>query len=144
MPFTEDEVLIRAAIDARVRAVRAKDVDEVLAGYAPGVVTFDLVTPLRSDGEGSVRKRLSDWFASFNATIDYEVSALNIAVSGDVAFDHHLTRVHGVNKSGQVIDMWFRETVGYRKVDGAWKVTHQHSSVPMDMENGRARIDLKP
>jgi uncharacterized protein (TIGR02246 family) len=144
MASTDDEASVRAVIDARVRAVRAKNVDGVLASYAPDVVTFDLVTPLRSGGDGSVRKRLSDWFASFTSTIDYSLSELAIVVAGDVAFDHHLTRVHGTSQSGQVIAMWFRETVGYRKIDGAWKVTHQHSSVPMDTASGKARTDLEP
>ncbi len=144
MTSTNDEALIRAEVDARVRAIRDKNVDAVLAGYSPEVVTFDVVVPLRYAGLSSVRTRLSNWFASFKSSLDYEISDLKIAIAGDVAFDHHLTRVHGVNQGGHVIDMWFRETVGYRKTGGAWRVTHQHSSVPIDMENGRGRMDLKP
>ena len=67
-----------------------------------------------------------------------------VQVAGDVAFDHHLTHVRGTSQSGQLVDMWFRETVGYRRVGGRWQVTHQHSSVPFDMANGRAMVDLKP
>ena len=40
--------------------------------------------------------------------------------------------------------MWFRETVGYRKIAGRWKVTHQHSSVPFDMTSGKPLLDLRP
>jgi hypothetical protein len=31
-----------------------------------------------------------------------------------------------------------------RKIDGQWKVVHEHVSVPFDMETGKAMLDLKP
>jgi len=40
--------------------------------------------------------------------------------------------------------MWWRETACYRKVEGEWLITHQHSSVPFDVESGKASLDLKP
>jgi ketosteroid isomerase-like protein len=40
--------------------------------------------------------------------------------------------------------MWFRETVGYRRMGARWKVTHQHSSVPFDMVTGKPLLDLRP
>jgi ketosteroid isomerase-like protein len=45
---------------------------------------------------------------------------------------------------GQEIDIWLRATVGYRKTDGRWLVVHEHVSVPIDMESGKALFDLKP
>jgi ketosteroid isomerase-like protein len=32
--------------------------------------------------------------------------------------------------SGEVIDLDFRLTVGLRKIDGRWVVTHEHHSIP--------------
>jgi uncharacterized protein (TIGR02246 family) len=139
-----DEAQILAGIADRVQAIRSKDVDRLMANYAPDVATFDIVTPLRNIGSGPVRKRVVDWFSSFRTPIEYEIQNVSLAISGDVAFDHHLTNVHGTSQTGQTIDMWFRETVGYRKVEGRWRITHQHSSVPIDMENGRGRVDLRP
>jgi ketosteroid isomerase-like protein len=141
---TPDELLLRAAIDGRANATRAKDVEGVLTKYASEVVAFDVVTPLQNTGAAALRQRLIAWFASFKSPLEYDFVELSLAVAGDVAFDHHLTKVHAVNQSGQTIDMWFRETVCYRKIDGQWKVTHQHSSVPIDMEDGKGRMDLKP
>jgi ketosteroid isomerase-like protein len=39
---------------------------------------------------------------------------------------------------------WLRSTLGFRKIDGRWRVAHQHVSVPFDMESGQAKLDLKP
>jgi uncharacterized protein (TIGR02246 family) len=135
---------LEAVIEARVRGVRAKDLEAVLRLYAEDVVAFDLVAPLQHRGREGLKKRLAEWFASFSTDIDYELRDVELSVSGDVAFDHHLTHVHATNRSGQVIDMWFRESVGYRSVSGQWLVVHQHSSVPMNMTNGQADITLRP
>lgn len=143
-PNATDEAPLRDAIRRRVEAVRAKDVDALLALYADEVVTFDMVTPLVNAGLDAVRARVVEWFGSFTTPIAYDLDAQQLVVAGDAAFDHHLTHVRGTNKQGQAIDMWFRETMGYRKVDGAWRVVHQHSSVPFDMTSGAARIDLRP
>jgi uncharacterized protein (TIGR02246 family) len=135
---------IRALIDERVRAVRAKDVDAVLRGYAADVVTFDFIAPLSNRGVDTVRLRLTDWFSSFATPIDYELKDVTISVAGDVAFDHHVTHVRGASDGGAKVDMWFRETIGYRKIDGRWQATHQHSSSPVDMASGKAQFDLRP
>jgi hypothetical protein len=33
---------------------------------------------------------------------------------------------------------WMRVTVGYRRIDGKWKVTHEHVSVPFNPMNNQA------
>jgi ketosteroid isomerase-like protein len=53
------EAEIRALIDNQAEAIRAKDVDGSVAGYAPDVLLFDVVNPLRSNGSDAVRKRLA-------------------------------------------------------------------------------------
>ena len=42
-------------------------------------------------------------------------------------------------------DLWFRATLGFRKIDRKWTITHEHSSVPFYMDGSfKAAIDLKP
>jgi ketosteroid isomerase-like protein len=61
-----------------------------------------------------------------------------------VAFCHSLNGINATKTDGGKVDMWVRATGGLRKVDGTWKVTHLHSSVPFDVESGKASLDLKP
>jgi ketosteroid isomerase-like protein len=61
-----------------------------------------------------------------------------------VAFSLSLNRVNATKTDGKRLDMWWRATVCYRKIDGKWMVTHEHSSVPFDEESGKASLDLKP
>lgn len=139
-----DEADLRAQIAERVRAIRSKDLEAVLAGYASNVMTYDLIEPLANQGLEAVRKRLTEWFGSFAGDIEYELLHVAITLSGDVAFDHHFTHVRGTNVKGDAVNMWFRETIGYQKRENRWLAIHQHSSVPFDMSTGKAQLDLKP
>jgi ketosteroid isomerase-like protein len=41
--------------------------------------------------------------------------------------------------------MWMRSTLGFRKIDGTWKISHGHSSVPFLMDGSyRAALQLTP
>jgi len=129
-----DQAAIRALVDAFVAAVRAKDIDGVMHVFAREVVSFDLGPPLQHGSEDFVRR----WRALFEAhsgPVDYEVRDLSITVGGDVAFSHSL------NRNGE---RWLRWTACYRRMDGWWRIVHEHVSVPVDMRQGTAVLELTP
>ena len=139
------EAEIRALIEERAKAIRAKDVEAALSVYVPDVLSFDLIDPLRHCGRDAIRTRLEAWLGQFReGPIGFEMRDLALTAGGDVAFCHSLNHVDAVTKDGRTIDMFWRATMCFRKLDGAWKVTHEHSSVPFDMESGRASLGLKP
>ena len=141
---TTAEAEIRGLIDDQAKAIRAKDIDGSVSNYASDVLLFDVVNPLRSVGSDAARKRLAEWFSSFRSPIGYELRDLSITTGDDVAFAHSVSRVSATTTDGKKLDMWWRATVCYRKIDGAWMVTHEHASVPFDVESGQASLDLKP
>jgi uncharacterized protein (TIGR02246 family) len=141
---TTAEAEIRALIEAQAKAILAKDVEASVASYAPDVLLFDVVNALRSTGSEAARKRLAEWFAAFEGPIGYELRDLAITAADDVAFCHGLKRGRATTAGGQDLDMWWRSTICYRRIDGAWLVTHEHASVPFDVASGRASLDLKP
>jgi uncharacterized protein (TIGR02246 family) len=139
-----DEVQIRELIANKTKAVRAKDIDGATSNYAPDVLSFDVVNPLRYIGVSAIRKRLEEWFSSFQGSIGLEIRDLSVTVGEAVAFSHCLNHVSATTTDGRKLDMWWRETACYRKLEGKWLITHQHSSVPFDVESGKASLDLKP
>jgi uncharacterized protein (TIGR02246 family) len=139
-----DVAAIRALIDDQGKAIRRRDVGGSVAGYAPDVLLFDVVNPLLSRGSAALRKRLAEWFSSFQGPIGYELRDLSITMGDDVAFAHSLKRVSATTTDGRKLDMWWRATVCYRCMDGKWLVTHEHASVPFDVASGQASLDLKP
>jgi ketosteroid isomerase-like protein len=139
-----NETQIRALIDERTKAVRAKDSVGATSGIASGIVTFDVVNPLQHIGSDASRKRAEEWFSSFQGPISREIKDLDITVGDDVAFSHSLSHVSGTKTDGGHLDMWWRTTVCFRKIDGEWMITHEHNSVPFDPKSGKASLDLKP
>lgn len=86
-----EEAQIRALIDDRARAVRAKDVNGAVSSSAPDILSFDVVNPLQHIGSDASRKRTEDWFSSFQGPIGYEIRNLSISAGDDVAFSHGLS-----------------------------------------------------
>ena len=145
MATGSDEGEIRALIDDWARAVRARDVDGVMSHYAADIVAFDLAPPLEYAGADAVRRSLEAWFPTFRGSVGWEIRDLSITIGDDVAFCRSLNRISGTRTDGEETDVWVRATVGLRKVDGTWKVAHEHASVPFYMDGSyRAAVDLKP
>jgi uncharacterized protein (TIGR02246 family) len=145
--FSPDEIQIRQMMADQETAMRARDAEHLVARYAPEVVSFDLAPPLQHAGaevlDASGRQR---WFAGFDGPIDYQITELRVTAGSDVAFCHSLNRLsttpHGMPEP---FTLWFRATVGLRKQDGAWRITHQHNSTPFYMDGTfRAALDLQP
>ena len=135
---------IREIIEARARAVRAGDVDGMTANVAEDVVIFDVVEPLRREGKRASRARAAEWVASYDGPIGWQQRDVLITADGDVAFSHALSRVTGRLRSGSQVDMWFRSTLGFRLIEGQWRITHDHGSVPFDASTGKASLGLQP
>jgi uncharacterized protein (TIGR02246 family) len=141
---TADEVKIRELMDEWFQALRTKDLEAIVSRQAPDVLSFDVVNPLQYVGIDETRRRAEAWLSSFQGPVGLEMRDLGVTVGDDVAFAHSLNRVSGTTADGGEVGMWLRSTVGLRKIDGTWTVTHQHNSVPFDGESGQASLDLKP
>jgi len=136
---TTDEEQIRAVLADRAAAMRERDAERFVAQYAPQIVKFDLAPPLASAGpQARDAEALRAWFAvQPGGPIGYEVRDLTITIDGDVAFCHSLNQVGGA--------LWYRSTLGLRKADGAWRITHEHNSTPIYMDGSdKAALDLQP
>ena len=140
-----DEIRIRQLVQDLATAIRPKDVDRAVSYYAPDVVSFDLAPPLQYTGADAIRRGLTQWFATWVGPIGYEIRDLTITVGGDVAFSRSLNHMTGKRTDGTETNVWVRATVGFRKVDGTWRIVHEHASVPLYMDGSeRAALDLKP
>jgi uncharacterized protein (TIGR02246 family) len=124
-----DDTEIRGSIDAWAQALRAKNIRELMAHYAPDMVTFDLM-PLQMQGADAYRKNFEAWFAAVEGPIDYEIHDLRTTRSDDVAFSHYVSRVKTTRTTGEKTDYRVRVTMGFQKINGRWMVTHEHVSMP--------------
>jgi uncharacterized protein (TIGR02246 family) len=126
----DDETAIRELIQAWSAAVRRKDYDGILARHAPDMLMFDVPEPFQSEGLEAYRKTWDLFFGWMSGPPKFEFSDIRITAGGDVAFVTAHGHCFGPNDDGQPAALDFRLTVGLRKIDGQWIVTHEHHSVP--------------
>lgn len=138
------EAAIRRIIDARAAAVHAGHVDAMMADVAEDVVMFDLVDPLRRKGKALSHERAVQWLETYDGPPSWENRDVIVATDGDVGFSFSLSHVAGTLKTGSPIDMWFRNTLGFRRTGGRWQIVHDHGSVPFDPASGKASLALQP
>jgi len=136
--------LIRQRVEGCVKAIRAKDIDGVLSLYAPEIVSFDIVPPLRYFGADNKRRAWQAAFATYDGPIAYEAHDLSVTTQGELAFVHSLNHISGTLAGGHSSDLWLRWTACFRRIEGVWLVVHDHASVPADLEHGKAAVNLRP
>lgn len=139
-----DEEQLRALIEERVHAVRAKDPVPLAARQAGDLLSYGVLPPLMSRGSADAERTTRDWFDSYASDIGYDVREVEVRASGDLGFCGFIYHVSGTTTSGDEVSMWVRATLGCEKRDGTWLIVHDHESVPFDPESGQALIDLAP
>jgi ketosteroid isomerase-like protein len=117
-----------------------------MAVYAPGdlVVAFDIVPPLAKVGSKAYRQNYEEFFGMFKGPLRVELRDVRIVAGDDVAFLHCFDRMSGTLQGGEEFDLWLRVTSGLRRIDGQWRIIHDHVSVPTNFETGTAALDLTP
>jgi len=141
-----NEAEIRALYGRWAKAFEAYDIDGIMSVYAPGdaVIAYDVVPPLQYKGADAYRKNYLEFLGQYDDPIHVEHRDMRIFSSDDVGFIHALERFTGRLKNGQQSDLWLRATSGVLKTNGKWLIVHDHISVPIDFDNGKALLDLKP
>lgn len=145
--LTHDETAIRQLIADMDEGMHDRAPERIVAHYAEDAVACTLAPPLREKGLAARDpKALGEWMAGFTGPITFEHHDLQVAVSGDVAFAHGLARLSAVPVGyPEGFSMWMRTTLGLRKRDGRWVITHAHDSVPFYMDGTfLAATDLEP
>jgi ketosteroid isomerase-like protein len=67
-----------------------------------------------------------------------------VSVSGDLALAHCLHRIEPIGTDCTAGQTWIRVTVGYRRIDGQWRVIHEHVSVPYDPRTEKVAYIVDP
>jgi ketosteroid isomerase-like protein len=143
-PIVDDEADIRALIESVHQAHHDKDAAAIVAPYAPDAAIYDLAPPLGHRGMDRAAKEA--WLNGWDGPVELESRDLEISVSGDLAFCHGYVRMSGNPKAaGRPISFWRRATFCLARQAGAWRIVHEHDSVPFYMDGTpRPAFDLAP
>ena len=135
-----DTAQIRALEARFADAARAKDVERVMRIYAPGVKVFDVSPPREYDGVDAYR---ADWGAFFNGVagpLNFTFSDLNVETEGTLGWSTSIQSLTWNDPKGASHSLVVRVTDVYRKRGGAWRIVHEHVSVPVDLMSGQGDL----
>ncbi len=138
------ETEIRALIESWQQAVMLKDIDKIVSYYADDITSFDAVTALQFKGKAAYR---AHWEACMKVCPGpgiFEFHQLHVVPAADIAFAHWLAHCGGTDEKGETKACWMRVTAGYQRINGQWRVVHEHWSAPFDMMSGTVLFDLQP
>ena len=124
-----DEQQIRELIERWAAAVHAGDLPTVLDDHASDIVMFDVPPPERGvRGLDAYRDTWAGFFEWQASGAVFEIESLDVTAGADVAFAFALLRCGTSADFERDPEHRLRLTIGLRKVDDRWVVTHEHHS----------------
>jgi uncharacterized protein (TIGR02246 family) len=129
-PDSKDEAEIRALIERWAKAVRDQDRTAIRADHDPDILMFDVPPPFLSQGLDAYMATWETFFSSSEKPITFDFRDVKVTAGEDVAFATALGNCVNIDPSGKREKLEFRLTMGLRKIDGRWRVMHEHHSLP--------------
>jgi uncharacterized protein (TIGR02246 family) len=124
------ESAIRALIEGWAAAVRAADLDGVLADHDDDIQMFDVPPPNEVRGIEAYRETWPPFFEWLKRGAVFEIVSLEVTAGSDVAFATVLLRCGTEDELRKDPDNRLRLTIGLRNENGRWVVAHEHHSFP--------------
>jgi ketosteroid isomerase-like protein len=129
--MTDDELAIRALIERWASAVRAADLDGVVADHDSNIVMFDVPPPnFGVRGIDAYRETWPPFFAWLASGAVFEIDSLDVSAGSDVAYAYALLRCGTPADFEGRPGYRLRLTLGLRKTGDRWSVAHEHHSFP--------------
>jgi ketosteroid isomerase-like protein len=116
------ETEIKARIEAWADAVRRRDLPVILTHHDEDIVMFD-VPPVQSRDLVEHKKTWDLFFAYHQPGQAFDIEELQFCLGDTVAFAVVIMRCGSATVSSPPV------YIGLCKLDGAWRIKHQHHSV---------------
>jgi uncharacterized protein (TIGR02246 family) len=127
---SENEAAIRHVVESWTAAVRRKDIEGILNNHSPDIVMFDVPPPFQSKGIDAYKQSWNLFFSWSSEPVPFTITEMNITAGSDVAFVVATMRCAEPGPNGEQKSLDFRLTIGLRKIEGQWTITHEHHSIP--------------
>jgi uncharacterized protein (TIGR02246 family) len=127
-----DERDIRALIDRWARAVREENLERIRADHDSEILMFDVPPPFLSRGLDAYMATWRLFFSCSERPVAFDFRDVSVTAGKDVAFATAIGHCAARDKNGKREELEFRLTMGLRKIDGSWRVMHEHHSLPAE------------
>lgn len=128
-----EEGQIRQILESWTAATRQGRKNDILANHDPDVLIYDVLAPLKYEGTDAYRKSWDDWQPDTQGEGEFQLEDLVVTADDRVGFAYGLLRCGGVLPDGRTFEDLVRATFCLRKIDGRWRIAHQHISKPIQL-----------
>ena len=125
-----DEAQIQALIERWAKAVREENRAAIRADHDSEMLMFDVPPPFLSRGLDAYMATWETFFSSSEKPVTFDFHDVKITCGQDVAFATATGKCVNIDPNGKREPLEFRLTMGLRKIDGKWRVMHEHHSLP--------------
>jgi len=123
---------IQALIQRWARAVREENMSGIRADHDPEMLMFDVPPPFLSQGLDAYMATWETFLSWSEKPVVFDFHDVKITAGTDVAFVMAIGGCAGVGPNGKREELEFRLTMCLRKIDGRWRVMHEHHSLPAE------------
>jgi ketosteroid isomerase-like protein len=131
----ENENSVQQVLDAYKAAVYAKNVDAFMAIYDQNIEVFDMWgLPWRYQGAQSWRGMAEGWFHGLgDERVVVDIENMQVKSTTQMAFVSAFVKYTALSSEGKPL-RWLqnRMTCVLEPKNGVWKITHEHTSAPVD------------
>ncbi len=127
---SSDEAGIRTLIEGCAQAVREENRAAIRADHDPAILMFDVPPPFLSRGLDAYMATWETFFSSAEKPVAFAFRDVQVTCGQDVAFATATGECVNIDPNGVREPLEFRLTMGLRKINGKWRVMHEHHSLP--------------
>jgi uncharacterized protein (TIGR02246 family) len=128
--LSDDESAIRALIERWAQAVRNQDRAAIREHHDADMLMFDVPPPFLSRGLDAYMASWELFFSCAPKPVAFDFHDIEITAGEDVAFATAIGNCVNIDSKGKREPLQFRLTMGLRKIDGGWRIMHEHHSLP--------------
>lgn len=121
---------VRALIERWAEAVRREDLTGIRADHDPDILMFDVPPPFLSRGLDAYMATWRLFFSGVEKPVSFSFEDIEVTAGSDVAFATAKGKCVDIDRAGRREPLEFRLTMGLRKIDGKWRIMHEHHSLP--------------
>lgn len=128
-------------------AVYEKDVEKFISAYSTNIHVYDCWGRWEYTGIDSWRSMVIDWFNGLveeGIVVKTDFDDLVVEENSNLALVRCSNIFAAYNESGEKLrQMTNRFTICLRRENNSWIITHEHSSLPINMETGKGIFNLR-
>jgi uncharacterized protein (TIGR02246 family) len=130
--LSKNQTEILALIERWRAAVRNENRDAIRRDHDADMLMFDVPPPFLSRGLDAYMATWELFFSSVEKPVAFDFHDIEITAGEDVAFATATGNCVNIDSKSNREPLQFRLTMGLRKIEGQWRVMHEHHSLPAE------------